>query len=204
MGRKRNIILLSVLLIIFAILGFSIKNSAEGILFDIRILDLLHRSTNLFILNIMKLISLFGSWKILVPGTVGLVFYLINKERYHEGRIILLNVFGSFGVNFFLKLFFQRTRPVDYFRVSKSGLSFPSGHSMVTMSLWLAIAYLLSRHEEDANKRNLIKIATSLFILLMGISRIYLGVHWPTDVVGGYIMGYIIFHLTLLLEEKID
>ncbi|HLR20652.1 MAG TPA: phosphatase PAP2 family protein [Tissierellaceae bacterium] len=199
MRNRKKLIFSTILLVVFAILGFSIRNSTEGILFDISILDLLHQSTNIYILNIMKIISLFGSWKILVPGLILLTIYLVNKEKYYEAKLLIFNIFGSFGVNFLLKLFFQRTRPIDYFRVTKSGLSFPSGHSMVTMSMWLAIAYLLTRFEKNESKKVLIKIGTGLFILLMGISRIYLGVHWPTDVVGGYIMGYIIFNISLLL-----
>ena len=68
---------------------------------------------------------------------------------------------------------------------------------MVTMSMYLAIAYLLSRNVEDNIKKRNIYIIATTFIILMGVSRMYLGVHWPTDIIGGYIMGYLYFNSTI-------
>lgn len=198
-NNRKKIALLIPLLAVFLIIGFMVKGSAEGILFDLSILELLHRNTSPIIFKIMKFISFIGSWKILLPGTAILIVYLLNKRQYYSSKLLLINILGSYIINFILKNLFQRTRPLEFFRVEQSGLSFPSGHSMVTMSMYLAIAYLLTKDRENTSKRKLIYGLSTLLILLMGISRVYLGVHWPTDIIGGYIMGYLFFNLSLIL-----
>ncbi len=116
--------------------------------------------------------------------------------------MLLGSTLGCYSLNFLLKQLFQRTRPLDFFLVEQSGLSYPSGHSMVTMSLYLTIAYLITKNQDDIKKRRYIYLLAFLMILLMGISRIYLGVHWPTDVLGGYIMGYVFYNINLKIMKE--
>lgn len=201
MRNTKKLIYLSPLAIVFLIIGFAIKGSTEGILFDVAILKLLHKNDNNVILNLMKFISFIGSWKTLIPGTIILGLYLLNKRKYYSFKLILSNILGSFVVNFILKGIFQRTRPLDFFRIEQGGLSFPSGHSMVSMSMYLSIAYLLTKNEKYVDKKRYIYMASIIMILLMGISRMYLGVHWPTDIIGGYIMGYILFEISTILVK---
>ena len=66
---------------------------------------------------------------------------------------------------------------------------------MVTMSMLLTVDYLLTRKEKLLTKKKLIFTLSIIFIILMGFSRMYLGVHWPTDIIGGFIMGYIYFQV---------
>lgn len=201
MRNTKKLIYLSPLVIVFLIIGFAIKGSTEGILFDVAILKLLHKNDNNVILNLMKFISFIGSWKTLIPGTIILGLYLLNKRKYYSFKLILSNILGSFVVNFILKGIFQRTRPLDFFRIEQGGLSFPSGHSMVSMSMYLSIAYLLTKNEKYVDKKRYIYMASIIMVLLMGISRMYLGVHWPTDIIGGYIMGYILFEISTILVK---
>ncbi len=90
-------------------------------------------------------------------------------------------------------------------QVKQGGLSYPSGHSMVTMSMYLTIAYLLTRKKANKKTRLLVYSLMILIILTMGLSRMYLGVHWPTDIIGGYIGGYLVYYISLRfvnLSEK--
>jgi len=130
---------------------------------------------------------------------IGIIYSLKKNERYIS-KLLLLSSLGSWVVNFLLKQIFHRTRPLDFILVKQGGLSYPSGHSMVTMSMYLTISYLLSKKYE--NKRPLIYSLSAIFILLMGISRMYLGVHWPTDIIGGYIGGYLFFSLYINLIKE--
>lgn len=198
MKNKRFISILNlVLLIIFIYIGLMVRNSSEGILFDVAVLDFIHSSTNSILLSIMKFISFIGSGWFLVPVIGIAIVYSFLKKNYYVSKILLANTLGSWVFNYILKWAFQRTRPFDYALVKQGGLSYPSGHSMVTMSMYLAIAYLLSQNVDDHIKKRNIYIIASTIIILMGISRMYLGVHWPTDIVGGYIMGYIFYNLTI-------
>lgn len=196
MNKKGHFLIICILLALFITMGFMVRNSAEGILFDMVILDFIHSSSNPVIFSIMKFISFIGSEMFLFPAVgIVIIIAMINK-RYFISKFLLMNTFGSFIFNYLLKQLFQRTRPLDFFLVEQGGLSYPSGHSMVTMTMYLAIAYLLTRKESSSRKKKGIYITASIFIALMGVSRLYLGVHWPTDVIGGFIMGYIFYSVS--------
>ncbi|HZJ98429.1 MAG TPA: phosphatase PAP2 family protein [Tissierellaceae bacterium] len=202
MNNLRHIVILAILLILFLVMGFMVMDSAEGILFDMAILDAIHKSNNPVIFNIMKFISFIGSEKFLFPAIGFVIIISIINKRYFVSKFLLFNTLGSFLFNHLLKQVFQRTRPLDFFLVEQGGLSYPSGHSMVVMTMYLAIAYLLTREERDPRRRRRVYIIASIIILLMGISRIYLGVHWPSDIVGGFIMGYIFYSISRLLIRE--
>ena len=199
MKNNRHLIILSILLILFLIMGFMVRGSSEGILFDVAILDAIHSSTNPVIFNIMNFISFIGSGKFLLPAVGVVIIISIINKRYFVSKFLLMNTLGSFLFNYLLKQLFQRTRPLDFSLVEQGGLSYPSGHSMVVMSMYLAIVYLLTREERNPRKKKKVYIIASIFIALMGISRLYLGVHWPTDVLGGFIMGYIFYSVSKVI-----
>lgn len=202
MTGKREVLFTGSLGIIFLILGIMVRNSHEGILFDIAILNFLHSSPNAVLFSFMKFISFIGSEKFLFPVVGLVIIYTLIKKRYYISKLLLANTLGSSILNQVLKQIYNRTRPLDFILVKQGGLSFPSGHSMVTMSMYLAVAYLTTRNVEEHKKRTIYIIAI-LMILLMGISRMYLGVHWPTDIIGGYIGGYLVFYLSLnIIKDK--
>lgn len=203
MKNKRFALTMNIiLLIIFISLGLLVRNSSEGILFDVAILDYIHNSTNPVLLSIMEFISFVGSGWFLLPAIGIVIIYTFVKKEYYISKILLANILGSWVFNYILKAIIQRTRPFDYALVKQGGLSFPSGHSMVTMSMYLAIAYLLSRNVDNVIKKRNIYIIASTIIILMGISRMYLGVHWPTDIIGGYVIGYLFFSSTIKLIKQ--
>lgn len=197
MKPKINILLLSV----FIIIGLMVRNSSEGILFDEGVLEFIHSSTNPVILSIMKFISFIGSGYFLFPVIGMVIIYFYIKKKYYISKLVLVNTLGSFIFNFLLKQVFYRTRPFDFSLVEQGGLSYPSGHSMVTMSMYLTIAFLLSRNKDNKTKRD-IYMGTGIFIVLMGISRMYLGVHWPTDIIGGFIMGYLLYYYSINMIKE--
>jgi undecaprenyl-diphosphatase len=194
-NRKYNRILSVMALTIFVAIGLMVRNSSEGILFDVAVLEFFHRDTNPIIFYIMKFISFIGSGYFLFP-VVGIAFiYTLIKKKFYISKLLITSSLGCWILNYILKLLFNRTRPLDFFLVEQGGLSFPSGHSMVSMSLYLTFAYLICKDEYFKDKKKLIYGAALADVLLMGISRIYLGVHWPTDIIGGFIMGYIYFQI---------
>lgn len=199
-SNKFKLIFTIICLIIFVSIGFAVRNSSEGILLDEAILKIIHSKTNPHLLSFMKFISFIGSGYFLVPVMGSSIIYSLKKHEHYISKLLLLSSLGSWVANFLLKQIFHRTRPLDFILVKQGGLSYPSGHSMVTMSMYLTISYLLSRKYE--NKRTLIYSLSAIFILLMGISRMYLGVHWPTDIIGGYIGGYLFFSLYINLIKE--
>lgn len=94
-------------------------------------------------------------------------------------------------LNAALKLLVQRPRPEGFRLAEASGYSFPSGHSMVAMAFFGLVIWLIWRYEPDRRRRDLLAAAFGVVILMIGISRIYLGVHYASDVVGGFCVSLI-------------
>lgn len=200
--RKYNRVFSALALTIFVILGIMVRNSSEGILFDVALLESIHSYNNPVVLSIMKFISFIGSGYFLVPVLAIVIIYTLVKKKYYISKLLLVSSLGSWVLNYVLKLIVNRSRPFDFFLVEQGGLSYPSGHSMVSMSLYLTFAYLISKDEYFKDKNKIIYTAALLDVLLMGISRMYLGVHWPTDIIGGFIMGYIFFQVTVAMIKE--
>lgn len=202
LSRKSNIIFTLIALIVFLVMGIMVRNSSEGILFDLALLEFIHSSKSPLLLGLMKFISFIGSGYFLFPVLGVAIIYMLIKRKYYLSKLLMASSLGSWIVNFILKMIFNRTRPLDFFLVEQGGLSYPSGHSMVSMSMFLTISYLLSRTEKFKDKKKLIYSIVIFYVLLMGISRMYLGVHWPTDIIGGFIMGYIFFQIVIATINK--
>ena len=194
--KKKNIIIITIFIIIFLFIGISVRNTSEGILFDKIILDAIHKEANPILFPLMKAISFVGSPYFLIPIMILTMIYTLYKKKYYILKLLSLSTLGSYIINFILKNIFSRTRPVDYFLVEQGGLSFPSGHSMVTMTFYMTLAYLASKKIRDKSKVKWIYLFAYTMIILMGISRLYLGVHWPTDIIGGYLIGHVFFYIS--------
>lgn len=102
------------------------------------------------------------------------------------GRCCAVNLALAAGLNVLLKTLVQRPRPEGFRLVEETGFSFPSGHSMAAMAFFGLVIWLVWRYEPDRRRRNLLAGVFSLIILMIGVSRIYLGVHYASDVIGGF------------------
>ncbi|MFF3922939.1 phosphatase PAP2 family protein [Paenibacillus lactis] len=111
--------------------------------------------------------------------------YVLLKHRT-EILLLIGVIAGSSILNLLLKLAFQRMRPDIHRLIEVTGYSFPSGHSMVAFSFYGVLAYLLWRHIESGKGRIVLIVIAILMIGSIGLSRVYLGVHYPSDIVGGY------------------
>lgn len=117
-----------------------------------------------------------------------LFLFLVLKHRY-ELILLIVVVGGSSLLNVMLKLVFRRDRPDLHRIVEEAGYGFPSGHSVAAIALYGVLVYLLWRHA-NTRKGKAVLIVIGLFMVLsIGISRIYLGVHFPSDVIGGYLVS---------------
>ncbi|MDB4866551.1 MAG: hypothetical protein JWR03_884 [Cohnella sp.] len=137
---------------------------------------------------VMKFFTAIGTGVPLVALTVAILFILYRFFRHRRELILfLVAVIGSSLLNPLLKSVFHLQRPTLHRLVEQTGYGFPSGHAMGAFSLYGITAYLLWRHIRSKTGR-IVLIAVSIFLVLaIGLSRIYLGVHYPSDVVGGYL-----------------
>ncbi|MEK5465973.1 phosphatase PAP2 family protein [Paenibacillus sp. FSL R7-0210] len=134
-----------------------------------------------------KGLSLVGSSKLAIGISVltMLILFFALKHRLELALFLWVGL-GSQLLNTLLKLWFHRERPTIHRLIEQTGYSFPSGHSMAAFSLYGVIAYLLWRHIHNRSERLLLILFTVLMTGGIGWSRIYLGVHYPSDVIGGY------------------
>lgn len=137
--------------------------------------------------KVMKLFTFIGSTRVVIILSLVLLLFLY-KILYHRLELILfVSVIAGAGIlNGVLKHFFQRTRPNLHRLIEISGYSFPSGHAMSAFAFYGVLAFLLWRHISTRIGRTILIIVSCFMILAIGISRIYLGVHYPSDIIGGY------------------
>lgn len=137
--------------------------------------------------SLAKGLSLVGSSRLAIGislVTMALLFFVLKHRM--ELVLFLWVAIGSHLLNTMMKLWFHRERPNIHRLIEEAGYSFPSGHSMAAFSMYGAIAYLLWRHLRKRSGRVLLIIFTIFMTGGIGWSRIYLGVHYPSDVIGGY------------------
>lgn len=169
---------------------------------DNAIYETIIKIMNSNITAIMIFISFLGSAITLITLALASIF-LVKDKKY--SKLIMLNLALSFILNRILKLIIARPRPPRLRLVIENGYSFPSGHSMVSFAFYGFLIYLINKNLKNKKIKYPLIILLSLLILLIGISRIYLGVHYVTDVLGGYIIGliYLIVFIKILKKKKI-
>lgn len=198
--RENNyiLLLLVIFLAIVLFIGFNVTNSEEGFLFDEIIMEKIHSNTTVFGTNVMKIITSLGSKYFFISiGLIGLFYFIHTMERRYAW-LLISSIPISFIINLILKLTFTRTRPEIYMIIQQSGYSFPSGHSMVSTSFYTMCTYILLDRFKIENKKYKIGAWTVNFLLigLIAFSRVYLGVHWPTDVIAGILAGGMVFYIS--------
>lgn len=128
--------------------------------------------------------------------TIAISLSLLLSTRLHyskfrvEARVLALCLSGSWLTNEALKAFFQRARPENPALVAVSGYSFPSGHAMISFAFYGLLGYLLWRNgRHSVYTWRLLAVCAWLLAVTIGVSRIYLGVHFASDVIAGYAAG---------------
>lgn len=135
----------------------------------------------------MIFLSWMGTGLPLVLLTAAIIVLLYRKLGFRrEVGLIVFVALGSALLNTGLKAMFRRPRPEVYRLAEASGFSFPSGHSMAAFSLYGLLALLLWPYLHGKYNRTAVLAAAAFLIAAIGFSRIYLGVHYPSDVLGGY------------------
>lgn len=169
-------------------------------LIDDTIYNLIKKFRNDNLTIFFKIISNFASPIVLLLITV-LSAFLKDKKYF---RIISLNLIIVTVLNQLLKIIFSRPRPFDMI-IKEIGYSFPSGHSMASMAFYGLFAYLLYKNINNKYIKWLSIIFIFILIFLIGLSRIYLRVHYPSDVIAGFSLSlsYLIIFISFYASEKL-
>lgn len=163
--------------------------------------NIVKNGRNDIVTEILKIVTFFGEAKLLIPvgilgSAIGFFFFKDNKRTIcFAGNLVFVA-----GMNWAIKHVVQRPRPDESLRlVTEDGYSYPSGHAMVTTAFYGLIIFFVYNNVENKLLRNLICIGLSLLIILIDFSRVYLGVHYVTDVLSGSLISiaYLIVATTI-------
>jgi len=135
-------------------------------------------------------ITALGGFAVLALVTLLAVGYLLAINRWGGALMLLAATLGGTAISEGLKMGFNRPRPdLVAHVVETTSMSFPSGHAMLSAVTYLTIGALIAHTQESRQLRGYVLGAAILLTLLIGASRVYLGVHWPTDVLAGWCLG---------------
>ncbi|GHU35773.1 phosphatase PAP2 family protein [Bacilli bacterium] len=191
-------------LVLFVMLGYLIKffpASLKGI--DQQIQSMVRHDMSDGLTSFYKFITNFGG-TVYVPILLGaLLVLLLLKKWYAEAIFMAANVAIVPILVSILKHVYGRTRPALPHLVVENGLSFPSGHASTSLMFYACLAVLICQRLHSRQIKWLVRVLATMFIVLIGMSRIYLGVHYPTDILGGWLMSASILLLTYPIYDEV-
>ncbi len=171
--------------------------------FDEQVRFLIHQAASPTITTLMEAITMLGASGVLLPLGSCVVLGFLWASWRRGAVLFLVTMAGATVLNVVLKLSFHRTRPTSFFDIPlPTSYSFPSGHAMLTFCFYGVLAALLTARISARAARLAIWSVATAVIVLVGISRVYLGVHYPSDVVAGY-AGAFVWVLAVAIGDRI-
>ena len=194
--KKIKWIVFTVLVLCFGIVAYLVL-SDKTVLADNFVYNSLVIYRSDFITGFFKFITFFAS-EIMVTLVSIIVFLFFKNKKY--GVLVTINAICILVLNICLKLIFMRERPLDLMIITENGYSFPSGHAMAALGFYGFIIYLLWHMNLRKKVKVIFSVLLSILIILIVMSRIYLGVHYASDVFAGYLVSgaYLILYITLV------
>ena len=152
--------------------------------------------------KIMTVITGIGSTTCLAILSILLLILLLYKKRYQNSLLLAFGMLGGLFIELLIKAIVQRERP-ESMLIAETGYSFPSAHSMMVLVFFAILVYSLKDDIKSLFLRYLFIAASIIIVLLVSFSRLYLGVHWLSDAIGGLIIGFLwLLLLSLILKSK--
>jgi undecaprenyl-diphosphatase len=181
---------LAISFFLFNLLGYCAVNSKTVNIIDKKILIYInyyasqHSTTiPLFITNFGDIFYLFLLYLIAIA--------VLSFYKHYKDALLLTFIIGSAAISInLIKNIYYRLRPTLEYKIDYvSGLSYPSGHSFISMCFYGTLIYFIFKYIKNKKKKYLLSALLCSFIIIIGLSRIYLGVHYPSDILGGFSLG---------------
>ena len=167
--------------------------------FDLASIEWLSQHRSVFLNKVTTCLSLIGGTPFVLFISVLCTIYMIWYEKYSNLAFYYIALFGSIGLGWSLKYLIAKPRPPQNFHLVESyGASFPSAHSLYAATLACLVIYIYLQHP----KHKVILLCSMIWMLLMGFSRVYVGVHFPSDILSGWGIGLIWTSLLYLIFFK--
>ena len=197
MKKRYLVVLFVILFFVFWLLYITgVVNNIDNIMYKFII-----SIKNDYVTSFMKFITFFASTYFIL--FLMSVFFILSFFKGKIFNIINLLIVGDVIINRVVKVIVRRERPILINLVTEKSFSFPSGHTMVAVTLYGFIIYLINKSNLSKKFKIILNFGLILLILLILISRIYLGVHYFSDVIAGLFLAlaYLIF-IVRVLERK--
>lgn len=151
--------------------------------------------------SFFKLVTKLCNTKFIIGATLLILIFVKNRKI---SSVLALNVILTSGINFLIKHIFLRPRPVGLKLIKQGGYSFPSGHSMMAVAFYGILIYIVSKSNWNKRIKIVLSSLLTILILLIGISRIYLGVHFASDVLAGFAISisYLIIFISIVFKDR--
>ena len=195
--KKYSIWLCSILFIIITLLvKFDVVSK-----FDTFIYEIVTFKMTPLISNIFKSITFFGSTIFIVLLVIFFLCAFILKKDNKKGYLVAFTLIVSTILNNVVKIIIRRARPTVLALVTETTFSYPSGHTMASVSMYGILVYLVSKSKLNKKLKIFLEIILGILPIIIGISRIYLGAHFASDVIGAMLLSTV---LILILTYYID
>jgi membrane-associated phospholipid phosphatase len=173
--------------------------------FDQKVFDYLGQFVTPFNNKLMLGITFLGKHEFLIPANLLLIAYFlfVKKHKWYSIRVPAIAL-SSLALMFILKNLFGRERPLIPLLQSAKGLSFPSGHALMSMTFYGLLIYITWHSVKNKNLKWTLIGLLFVLILLIGFSRIYLRVHYTSDVLAGFAMGWLWIVVSLKVIRQIE
>ena len=191
-------------LLLFVILGYMVKFYPEQLIsFDTPIQTWLRGDLPAALTTFFKLVTSFIDPLGIIIWVSALVLFFLYKKWKLEAALLAGNLVLHGILIKLIKLVYQRSRPSISHLVEEGGYSFPSGHAMATAIVVGTLIIIVQQRMQNQQIKRLVQGLLLLFILTIMASRVYLGVHYPTDVIGGTLLGFAILNIEFPFYDKL-
>lgn len=191
---------------VIAILVFLIRKQVQKYKpIDLAIFEKIRPSVSPAMNRAMLFITFLGKHGFLIPANLLLIFYFvaIRHQNWFSIRIVTIAL-SSLVLMLLLKFLFQRKRPLSPLLKAAKGLSFPSGHAIMAVTFYGLLVYILLYTVNSTWLKYLLTIIFVLLIVLIGYSRVYLRVHYASDVLAGFIVGILWLWISLSVLNQLE
>ena len=155
--------------------------------------------------DIMRFFTFLGTHKFLIPANLLLTawFLFIRKRRWNSIKVPAVAL-SSLLLMFILKLIFHRERPLTPLLEKAKGYSFPSGHALMSVTFYGLLIFIVWKSSKPVWLKWLLSVSLVLLIIIIGTSRVYLRVHYASDVLAGFCIGLMWLLLSLWILDRLE
>lgn len=201
MKKKRGVIFAAGLVLFVLLTTLMVTGNLQW--FDDPIREWVYSIRNPALTEVLKVITYMGNWQTIT--LLCIVLLLFRKTRLRYGVPVSAGAIFVTIFNRIIKLIFKRPRPEESLHlIEEGGYSFTSGHSITSMVVFGLLIYLVRKYVKNRKAANILTAALAVPWIFIGLSRIYMGVHFPSDVLAGWALGAAVLVGIIVIVEKCD